>query len=49
MTCFHQAIKEISATLKQYTGVYRVSQVWKRIQEIQGELRMQIDADFDSL
>lgn len=42
------AVKQISATFKQYTAVNQISQVWRRIQEIQGELRMQIDADFDS-
>ncbi|KAG6827236.1 hypothetical protein H0H92_012692 [Tricholoma furcatifolium] len=42
------AVKQISATFKSYTNVPRVSQVWKRIQEIQGELRTSIDADFDA-
>ncbi|KAG5651871.1 hypothetical protein H0H81_007118 [Sphagnurus paluster] len=42
------AVKQISATFKSYTSVQRVAQVWKRIQEIQGELRTQIDTDFDA-
>ncbi|KAF7782136.1 hypothetical protein Agabi119p4_1512 [Agaricus bisporus var. burnettii] len=41
-------VKEISATFKQYTSVQRISRVWKRIQELQGELRTQLDADFDA-
>lgn len=46
---FIQAVKQISATFKQYTAIQRVAEVWKRIQEIQGSLRSQIDADFDTL
>ncbi|KAF9467425.1 Vps53-like protein [Collybia nuda] len=42
------AVKQISAAFKQYTTVQRVAQVWKRIQEVQGDLRNQIDADFDA-
>ncbi|KAF5385912.1 hypothetical protein D9615_002629 [Tricholomella constricta] len=42
------AVKQISATFKSYTAVQRVAQVWKRIQETQGDLRNQIDADFDA-
>ncbi|KAG5717946.1 Vacuolar protein sorting-associated protein 53 like protein [Termitomyces sp. T112] len=42
------AVKQISATFKSYTGIPRISQVWKRIQEIQGDLRSLIDADFDA-
>ncbi|KAF8070050.1 Vps53-like protein [Lyophyllum atratum] len=42
------AVKQISATFKPYTAVQRVAQVWKRIQEIQGDLRNKIDADFDA-
>ncbi|KAF9446218.1 hypothetical protein P691DRAFT_761819 [Macrolepiota fuliginosa MF-IS2] len=41
-------VKEISATFKQYTSVQRISRVWKHIQEIQGELRMQLEVDFDA-
>ncbi|KAG6877048.1 hypothetical protein C0993_010734 [Termitomyces sp. T159_Od127] len=42
------AVKQISVTFKTYNGVPRISQVWKRIQEIQGDLRSLIDADFDA-
>ncbi|RDB16847.1 Vacuolar protein sorting-associated protein 53 [Hypsizygus marmoreus] len=42
------AVKQIAATFKTYTAIPRVAQVWKRIQEIQGDLRAQIDADFDT-
>lgn len=41
-------VKEISATFKEYASVQRISQVLRRIQEIQGELRVQLDADFDA-
>ncbi|KAF8981090.1 Vps53-like protein [Cyathus striatus] len=43
------AIKEISVTFKAYTSVPHISRVWKRIQEIQGELRTQLEGDFDAL
>ncbi|KAF9010737.1 Vps53-like protein [Cyathus striatus] len=42
------AIKEISVTFKAYTSVPHISRVWKRIQEIQGELRTQLEGDFDA-
>ncbi|KDR67572.1 hypothetical protein GALMADRAFT_79772 [Galerina marginata CBS 339.88] len=42
------AVKEISATFKSYTAVPRINRVWKRIQEIQTQLRTQLDADFDA-
>ncbi|KAG6853779.1 hypothetical protein C0991_001490 [Blastosporella zonata] len=42
------AVKQISATFKSYTGVQRVAQVWKRIQQIQGDLRSLIETDFDA-
>jgi len=42
------AVKQISASFKPYTSVERISQLWKRIQELQGELRSQLDADFDA-
>ncbi|GLB36971.1 putative vps53-like, N-terminal [Lyophyllum shimeji] len=42
------AVKQISATFKSYTAVQRVAQIQKRIQEIQGDLRNKIDADFDA-
>ncbi|KAF5348642.1 hypothetical protein D9758_006764 [Tetrapyrgos nigripes] len=43
------AVKQISASFKSYTSVPRVMQVWRRIQEIQHELRALIEADFDTL
>ncbi|KAJ7772691.1 Vps53-like protein [Mycena maculata] len=42
------AVKQISASFKQYTSVQRISQVWKQIQELQGELRTHLDQDFDA-
>ena len=44
-----QATKEISASLKSYTAVPPIARVWKRMQEIQSQLRTQLDADFDAL
>jgi hypothetical protein len=44
------AVKQISETsFKSYTSVPRINRVWKRIHEIQGQLRTQLDADFDAL
>ncbi|KAJ6594211.1 Vps53-like protein [Mycena capillaripes] len=42
------AVKQISASFKPYTSVQRISQVWKHIQELQGELRTHLDHDFDA-
>ncbi|KAF8894339.1 Vps53-like protein [Gymnopilus junonius] len=42
------AVKEISSSFKSYTTVPRVNRIHKRIQEIQNQLRTQLDADFDS-
>ncbi|KAJ7091114.1 Vps53-like protein [Mycena epipterygia] len=42
------AVKQISASFKQYTSVQRISQVWKHIQELQGELRNHLDHDFNA-
>ncbi|KXN90783.1 hypothetical protein AN958_03437 [Leucoagaricus sp. SymC.cos] len=42
------AVKEISATFKEYMSVQRIARILKRIQEIQGELRAQLDGDFDA-
>ncbi|KAF8187487.1 Vps53-like protein [Pholiota molesta] len=43
------AVKQISDTsFKSYTSVPRINRVWKRIHEIQGQLRTQLDADFDA-
>ena len=44
-----QAVKQISASFKPYTSVQRISQVWRRVQELQGEIRSHLDADFDKL
>ncbi|KAI0645796.1 Vps53-like protein [Trametes meyenii] len=41
------AVKQIGASFKPYTSVQRISQLWRRIQEIQTELRAMIDADWD--
>ncbi|KAL0956636.1 hypothetical protein HGRIS_002769 [Hohenbuehelia grisea] len=42
------AINQISSTFKPYTTIKRIAQLLKRIQELQGELRGMIDADFDT-
>ncbi|KAN0091332.1 Vps53-like, N-terminal domain containing protein [Tylopilus felleus] len=42
------AVKQLSASFKSYTSVNRIMQVWKRIQQAQGEIRSQLDAEFDS-
>ncbi|KAJ6498983.1 Vps53-like protein [Mycena sanguinolenta] len=42
------AVKQISAFFKPYTSVQRISQVWKHIQELQGDIRTHIDHDFDA-
>lgn len=44
-----QAVKQIANTFKPYMSVQRISQIWRHIQEIQGELRTKIDADWDKL
>ncbi|EIW83097.1 hypothetical protein CONPUDRAFT_121483 [Coniophora puteana RWD-64-598 SS2] len=41
------AIKEISASFRHLTSVHRISQVWKQVQSVQGELRSQLEEDFD--
>lgn len=43
-----QAVKQISASFKPYTSVHRIQQVWKRVQQIQGELRTQLEAEFEA-
>ncbi|KII92548.1 hypothetical protein PLICRDRAFT_37313 [Plicaturopsis crispa FD-325 SS-3] len=42
------AVKQLSASFKPYTSVHRISQVWTRIQQLQGTLRTHLDADFDA-
>ena len=44
-----QAVKQISATFESYTGVPRIARLWKRIKDIQGQLRNQLEEDFDNL
>jgi hypothetical protein len=44
-----QAVKQISATFETYTGVPRIARLWKRIKDIQGQLRNQLEEDFDNL
>lgn len=42
------AVKQISVTFKSYTGVPRIAKLWKRINDVQGRLRNQLEEDFDS-
>lgn len=42
------AVKQISASFKPYTSVHRINQVWRRVQQIQGEIRTQLEAEFDA-
>lgn len=44
-----QAVKQITTSLRPYNAVQRISQIWRRVQEMQGELRSKIDADWDKL
>ncbi|KAF9022041.1 hypothetical protein BDZ89DRAFT_1070968 [Hymenopellis radicata] len=41
------AVKQISVSFKPYTTVPRVAQVWRRIQQMQGEIRTLVESDFD--
>ncbi|KAH9942364.1 Vps53-like protein [Epithele typhae] len=41
------AVKQIGASFKPYLSVQRISQLWRRIQEIQTELRAMVDQDWD--
>jgi vacuolar protein sorting-associated protein 53 len=43
------AVKQIAVSFKSYTSVHRMSQAWRRIQTIQGELRSMLDKEFDAL
>jgi hypothetical protein len=43
-----QAVKQLSTSFKPYTSVHRIQQVWKRVQHIQGEIRTQLEAEFDA-
>ncbi|KAG6375541.1 Vps53-like protein [Boletus reticuloceps] len=42
------AVKQLSASFKSYTSVNHIMRIWRRIQQTQGELRSQLDAEFDS-
>lgn len=42
------AVKQLSESFKPYKTVSRISQCSKRIQDIQGELKSQLDEDFDA-
>lgn len=44
-----QAVKQIGTSFKPYTSIQRISQIWRRIQEIQVEIKSRIDADWDKL
>lgn len=44
-----QAVKQLSLTFKPYVAVPTIAQVWRKVQDIQGELRTKVDADFDAL
>ncbi|KAK0194978.1 Vps53-like protein [Armillaria mellea] len=41
------AVKEIAAAFKPMISVPRVSQVWRQIQQVQGDIRTIVEADFD--
>ncbi|CCL98710.1 uncharacterized protein FIBRA_00714 [Fibroporia radiculosa] len=41
------AVKQIGVSFKPYTSIQRISQIWRRIQEIQGEIRLKIDSDWE--
>ena len=43
-----QAVKQLSASFKQYTSVPHIGQLWKRTQELQGEIRTLLESEFDS-
>lgn len=42
-------MKEVAAVFKQYTAVERIATVWRRVQELQGNLRTILDEEFDAL
>ncbi|TFY62573.1 hypothetical protein EVJ58_g3787 [Rhodofomes roseus] len=42
-----KAVKQIGASFKPFTSIQRISQLWRRIQEIQNEVRQKIDADWE--
>lgn len=44
-----QAVKQLSLSFKPYLSVPTIAQVWRRVQELQGDIRTRIDTDFDTL
>lgn len=42
-------MKEVAAVFKQYTAVERIATVWRKVQELQGNLRTILDEEFDAL
>ncbi|GBE80590.1 predicted protein [Sparassis crispa] len=42
------AVKQIGASFKPYTSVQRISQILRRIHDIQNELRLKIDMDWEN-
>ncbi|KAI6033241.1 Vps53-like protein [Pisolithus orientalis] len=41
------AVKEISAAFKSYTSVPYIARLWKRIQQVTGQVRSQVDSEFE--
>lgn len=39
----------MGASFKPYTSIQRISQIWRRIQEIQNEVKQKVDADWEKL
>ncbi|KAI6002850.1 Vps53-like protein [Pisolithus albus] len=42
------AVKEISAAFKSYTTVPYIARLWKRVHQVTGEVRAQVDAEFEA-
>jgi hypothetical protein len=42
-------VKEVATFFKPYTAIERIALIWKRVQELQGQLRTMLDEDFDAL
>ncbi|KZT29132.1 hypothetical protein NEOLEDRAFT_701518 [Neolentinus lepideus HHB14362 ss-1] len=43
-----QAVKQIAATFKSDTSIQCISQLWKRIHEVQGDPSTKIENDFEA-
>ncbi|KAL4078288.1 Vps53-like protein [Scleroderma yunnanense] len=43
------AVKQISAAFKSYTTIPHIMQLWKRVQQITGDIRTQLDGEFEAL